>query len=134
MDNELYHYGVPGMRWGFRKIRRVATSNKKPRNKEEAEKYNQAKKIYSKTQNTAKNLKTSTKGWTRKQKERIAFNILNGDSLERAEGKEHARMGTTALGIAAVATAAAMIGAKHIKSGRVLDMAAKGANFLKRIP
>ena len=88
MGNELYHYGVPGMRWGIRKIRKVATSNK-PRNEKEVEKYKQAKKIYSKTQNMAKNLKSTT-NWTKRQKERIAFNMLKGDSQKRAEGKENA--------------------------------------------
>ncbi len=132
MDNELYHYGVPGMRWGFRKIRRVATSNKKPRNKE-AEKYNQAKKIYSKTQNMAKNLKPAAKGWSQKAKERMAFNMLNGDSLERAEGKELAKMEAIGAGIAAVATAAAVIGARAIKSEKIRDVAYRGAIYLNKI-
>lgn len=134
MDNELYHYGVPGMRWGIRKIRKVATSNK-PRNEKEAEKYKQAKKIYSKTQNMAKNLKSTT-NWTKHQKERIAFNMLKGDSQKRAEGKENARMEAFGILGGAAATAAIMAGsmaAKYVKSVGVKNIASKGANAVKNI-
>lgn len=135
MDNELYHYGVAGMRWGIRKIRKVATSNNKPRNKKEAEKYKQAKKLYSETQNIAKNLKSTT-NWTKRQKERIAFNMLKGDSQKRAEGKENTRMEAFGILGGAAATAAIMAGsmaANYVKSVGVKNIASKGANAVKNI-
>lgn len=33
MNNELYHYGVPGMRWGHRKAVSTTSNNKRIKNK-----------------------------------------------------------------------------------------------------
>ena len=83
----------------------------------------------------AKNLKSTT-NWTKRQKERIAFNMLKGDSQKRAEGKENARMEAFGILGGAAATAAIMAGsmaAKYVKSVGVKNIASKGANAVKNI-
>ena len=53
MKNELYHYGIPGMRWGHRKVQPNTAASRRYQSSKLA--YKQSKKEYNKAFNKAMN-------------------------------------------------------------------------------
>lgn len=67
--NELYHYGVKGMKWGHRKKQLPTSSTRKKLNSAKAE-YKSAKKAYNKSFNEAYNKSLGAYSPSKKQRQR----------------------------------------------------------------
>lgn len=140
--NELYHHGIKGMKWGFRRFQNKDGSLKAAGRKRYAD--DGEKKSSNKKSETSSDAKPNSKGLIQKRREKLVERyIQKGYGLEAAETMAKQRMRTEAV-LAAVGTVAVTavaikvsrrIGQDYFdhtfKSGKIIQNigANKNANF-----